>query len=66
MSDDRFVVKMSPGDRLYLVGCNPVSGLDAVKEQPGAFSVDFKKSPSVTCPLGEESNFAVAIATKDY
>lgn len=63
---DRFVIRMSPGDHLYLAGCRPAAGLTPVPTLPGAFAIDLGKSPSVRCALGEESGFSVAIAEKDY
>ena len=59
------MIKISPGDHLYLVGCKPVTGLEALPEMLGAFGVNFKKSPSTRCALGEDAGFTVAITTKD-
>ncbi|WP_321917446.1 MULTISPECIES: hypothetical protein [Paraburkholderia] len=63
---DQFDVRMSPGYRLYLLGCKPVNGLDAASEVAGAYSMNFASNPSVSCALGEESAFNVKISPKEF
>jgi hypothetical protein len=63
---DSFIVKLSPGDHLCLAGCTAKSGLSPVADQPGAFAVEFKKSPAARCALGEDTSFTVSVVAKGF
>jgi hypothetical protein len=63
---DSFNIRLSPGYRLYLVGCKPVGGLNPISDVPGAYAIDFSKAPSAYCALGEDDGFTVTISPQDY
>lgn len=64
--NDEFIIKTSPGYRLYLVGCEPLTGLDPASDVAGAYSVNFASEPSIRCLLGEDSAFKVKVSQKDF
>jgi hypothetical protein len=63
---DEFSIVMSPGSRLYMVGCTPDAGLIRSKESGGAFLVDLSQKPAANCNVGEDTYFTVRIVPVEH
>lgn len=65
-ADKQYSVAISPGDRMYVIGCFPIRGLKEIESLPGAYTVNLNSGPELRCPLGEHATFSVKIAPKDF
>ncbi|MBV9992240.1 MAG: hypothetical protein JOZ72_13230 [Alphaproteobacteria bacterium] len=61
---DVYRIEMWPADRLYLVGCTPVRGLEPDESAEGAFAPEFASSPLLRCTLGKGAAFSVQVTQR--